>query len=52
VAIGIGMVFYLSLVSVANCWLLRWSGSLVPAFATSLLFFAAYRLLETGGVPR
>jgi hypothetical protein len=51
-AIVIGMVFYLSLVSVANCWLLRWSGSLVPGMATALLFFAAYRLLETGGAPR
>jgi len=51
-AIVIGTVFYLSLVSVANCWLLWWSGSLVPAFATSLSFFAAYRLLESGGVPR
>lgn len=51
-AIVIGMVFYLSLVSVASCWLLRWSGSLVPGMAAALLFFAAYRLLETGGVPR
>ena len=51
-AIVIGMAFYLSLVSVANCWLLWWSGSLVPGFATSLLFFAAYRLLETSGIPR
>lgn len=50
-AIVIGTVFYLSLVSVANCWLLWWSGSLVPAFATSLIFFAAYRLLEAGGAP-
>jgi len=51
-AIVIGTVFYLSLVSVVNCWLLWWSGSLVPAFATSMSFFAAYRMLESGGLSR
>ena len=51
-AVAIGTVFYLSLVSVGNCWLLWWSGSLVPGVAASLIFFAAYRLLETGGAPR
>lgn len=51
-AIVIGMLFYLLLVSVAGCWLLRWSGSLIPGMTTALLFFAAYRLLETGGGPR
>lgn len=51
-ALLIGSVFYLSLVSVGNCWLLWWSGSTVPGVAASLVFFAAYRLLETGGAPR
>jgi hypothetical protein len=51
-AIVTGTVFYLSLVSVASSWLFWWSGSLVPGFATSLIFFAAYRLLETGGGAR
>jgi len=44
----IGAVVYLTLLSVANAWLLWWSGSLVPAIASALVFFAAYRLLAVG----
>lgn len=49
VEITTGMFFYVSLLSVANCGLLWWSGSLAPALASSFLFFAAYRTL--GGGP-
>jgi hypothetical protein len=39
----LGAVFYLGLLGAANCWLLRRSGSLLPAMAASLIFFVAYR---------
>jgi hypothetical protein len=41
----LGALFYLALLGAANCWLLWWSGSLVPGALAALLFFAAYRLL-------
>lgn len=41
----LGGLFYLTLLGVANCWLLWWSGSLVPGLLAALGFFAAYRLL-------
>jgi hypothetical protein len=44
----VGALFYLTLLSAGNCWLFWWSGSLVPGIVSALLFFAAYRLLETG----
>ncbi len=48
VEMAVGAVFYLALLSVANCWLLRWSGSLLPGCVSGVLFFAAYRLLAAG----
>jgi len=42
----LGAVVYLGLLGAANAWLLWWSGSLVPSLLSSLLFFAAYRLLH------
>src|SRR5262245_50472071 len=42
----LGAVVYVALLSVANAWLLWWSGSLVPPLVASLLFFATYRVLR------
>jgi hypothetical protein len=42
----LGAVVYLGLLGAANAWLLWWSGSLVPPVLSSLLFFAAYRVLH------
>jgi hypothetical protein len=42
---AVGAIFYVAVLGVANCWLLRWSGSLVPGYVASIVFFAAYRLL-------
>jgi hypothetical protein len=44
----VGGVVYLSLLSFGNCWLFWWSGSLVPALASALVFFTAYRMLAVG----
>ena len=44
----IGATFYLTLLGLGNCWLLRWSGSLLPGGVAALCFFAAYRLLGSG----
>jgi len=41
----VGAVFYLALLGGANCWLLSWSGSLLPGLASASIFFAAYRTL-------
>ena len=46
VAFVVGAVFYLALLGAVNCWLLRWSGSLVPGLTGALVFFAAWRLLD------
>lgn len=40
-----GTLLYIALLGVTNAWLLSWSGSLVPALVSSLVFFAAYRML-------
>jgi hypothetical protein len=40
-----GAGLYLTLLSVANSWLLWWSGSLLPALVSALAFFSMYRLL-------
>lgn len=48
VDVVIGAVVYLTLLSMANAWLLWWSGSLLPALASAFVFFAAYRLLAVG----
>jgi hypothetical protein len=45
VALLAGAVFYLALLGAINCWLLAWSGSLVPGLVSATLFFAAYRML-------
>ena len=44
----VGATFYLTLLGLGNCWLLRWSGSLLPGGVAALCFFAAYRLLGSG----
>jgi hypothetical protein len=44
----VGGVVYLSLLSFGNCWLFWWSGSLMPALASALVFFTAYRMLAVG----
>jgi len=41
----IGAVFYLALLGGINCWLLSWSGSLLPGLVSATIFFAAYRML-------
>jgi hypothetical protein len=43
--IVIGAAFYLTVLSLANCWLLWRSGSLLPGMVAGLAFFTAYRLL-------
>ena len=40
-----GAIFYVAVLGVANCWLFRWSGSIVPGYVASVVFFTAYRLL-------
>jgi hypothetical protein len=44
----VGAVFYLALLGALNCWLLRWSESLLPGLLGALIFFAAYRTLAMG----
>jgi Type II CAAX prenyl endopeptidase Rce1-like len=44
----IGGVVYLSLLSLGNCWVFWWSGSLIPALVSALAFFASYRMLTAG----
>jgi hypothetical protein len=41
----LGMLFYVTLLGVANAWLRWWSGSLLPCLLSALAFFAVYRLL-------
>lgn len=40
-----GTVFYTGLLGVANCWLFRRTGSVVPGAVGAVVFFAAYRLV-------
>jgi membrane protease YdiL (CAAX protease family) len=42
----LGAAFYVGLLSIANGWLVWWSGSLFPSLTVSLLFFTAYRALR------
>jgi CAAX prenyl protease-like protein len=44
----VGALFYLTILGAVNCWLLWWSGSLVPGLLASALFFFAYRALAIG----
>jgi len=46
VEVAAGAVFYLTLLSLGNCWLYWRSGSIVPGAAAAVVFFAAYRLLR------
>jgi hypothetical protein len=48
VEVVVGALFYLTILGVVNCWLLWWSGSLVPGLLASALFFFAYRSLAIG----
>ena len=48
VEVMVGALFYLTLLGAVDCWLLWWSGSLVPGLLASLLFFLAYRALTIG----
>jgi hypothetical protein len=41
-----GAIFYLALLSMSGCALLRSSGSLLPSLAAALVFFSAYRMLH------
>jgi membrane protease YdiL (CAAX protease family) len=41
-----GAVFYLTLLSLANCWMYWRSGSIVPGVAAGVAFFSCYRLLH------
>ncbi len=41
-----GAAFYVTLLSVGNCWLYSRSGSVMPGFAAGCVFFAVYRLLH------
>lgn len=41
-----GAIFYLTLLSLANCWMYWRSGSVVPGIAAGVAFFACYRLLH------
>jgi hypothetical protein len=43
-----GALFYLTVLGAIDCWLLWWSGSLLPGLAAGWLFFLAYRLLAIG----
>ena len=43
-----GALFYLTLLGAVNCWLLWWSGSLVPGLFAAAVFFFAYRALAIG----
>lgn len=46
VEVVVGAAFYVTLLGAVNCWLFRWSGSLLPGAAAALVFFTAYRLLS------
>lgn len=46
VELFVGVVFYISLLSVMACWLYWRFGSLMPALAMWLVFFVAYRTLR------
>lgn len=46
VEVTAGAVFYLTLLSLGNCWLYGRSASIVPGIASGVVFFACYRLLH------
>ena len=41
-----GAVFYLTILGLASCALRAWSGSVLPGYLATLVFFAAYRALH------
>jgi hypothetical protein len=41
-----GAAFYLGLLGLASCALRAWSGSLLPGYVATVVFFAAYRMLQ------
>jgi hypothetical protein len=41
-----GAAFYLALLGLTSCALRAWSGSLLPGYAATVVFFAAYRMLH------
>jgi hypothetical protein len=41
-----GAAFYVTLLSVGNCWLYWRSGSVLPGLLAGCVFFAVYRLLH------
>ena len=45
VEVRAGAVFYMALLGVGCCALRAWSGSLLPGYSATVVFFAAYRLL-------
>jgi hypothetical protein len=45
---AVGAVFYVALLSAANCWLVARTGSVLPALASAAAFFAGWRLLTLG----
>lgn len=45
VEIRAGAVFYMTLLGLGCCALRAWSGSLLPGYSATVVFFAAYRLL-------
>jgi hypothetical protein len=45
VEVRAGAVFYTALLGVSACELRAWSGSLLPGYFASVVFFAAYRML-------
>jgi membrane protease YdiL (CAAX protease family) len=44
--VAAGAVFYLTLLSLGNCWMYWRSGSIVPGIVAGVTFFACYRLLH------
>ena len=44
--VAAGAAFYVTLLSIGNCWLYWRSGSLMPGLAAGCVFFAVYRLLH------
>lgn len=48
VEVVVGAIFYMMVLGAVNCWLLWWSGSLVPGLLASALFHLAYRALLIG----
>ena len=44
--VAAGAAFYITLLSMGNCWLFWRSGSVLPGVAAGCVFFAVYRLLH------